>query len=164
MDLAECREWYSEFTACDENWKDVLDPWIRDLILYLNDLPGCATMCSCAGRGPIGDKPRRNHPPGDIGYVMMKCTNAQMMALIVLAATMEKVEMYVRSGEGNNGPSTETISLYASFRKLKKFEKTVKFLKDKYDSEKEVSVVFGKTRIYDEKGKAISVAFRLSHR
>lgn len=143
-ELVEWRDWYNDTIGHNINWVDSLDPWIKKLVQFLNELPGCVTLCSCAGAGPVGGRRGLKHESNDTGYVMLKTTDVQVTTLIVLAACDKDLDVLVREGSGEGGPNTGTISLYGEYKQIKKFERRIRTLVKQYINKKEVSVDFRK--------------------
>lgn len=130
MNLKQVREWYS---GRFPNLKEI-DPLIRPLLTLLNDLPGCATICSCAGAGRVGSTKKR-HFKYDIPYLYMVCRDVHSMALLLMAYHKSGgFEVAYHTPEAKKGgfetdANEPAITFhFRNYKQLKKFEKSLRVL------------------------------------
>jgi len=81
LTLEQVRTWYDGKAGLKK-----VDPEIKSVINLLNVLPGCATICSCAGCGIIGGTKKSLHPKYQEPYIFMVCRNVHSMFLLMSAA------------------------------------------------------------------------------
>jgi len=153
MNLKQVREWYGgQFP----NQKD-MDPLIRSLLDLLNEMPGCATICSCAGAGPVGNT-KKKHPKKDFPYIYMVCRNVHSMATILLAyhkcngfdisyhtpeSKMKRIGMGFEIDAGEPAMSFH----FRNYKQLKKFEVTLKEFVTAFVGGEEIKVRKHKMRV-----------------
>lgn len=107
-------------------WKDFVDPWMLELVEILNDMPGVATIASCAGGGPAS-KAQSIETHGLQPYVFFKCEDIKSLEKLVEAMDKEDNSKNVMMTLHNHfqlGPSidirfNEVETMRAYTRKLK---------------------------------------------
>ena len=146
MNLRQVRAWYSgQFPNLKE-----IDPLIRPLLALLNDLPGCATICSCAGAGLVGNTKKR-HFKYDLPYLYMVCRNIHSMTLLLMAYhksggfvvgyhTPEAKKKHAGMGFEVDANEPTITFHFRSYKQLKKFERSLQSLLMAFVSDEDVSV------------------------
>lgn len=163
MKLEDMRAWYESVHQSNEeecpiktevrkkskNWINTVDPWIRPLIEYLNTFSGCATLCSCAGKGPKGsnqDQFGKWHKVKE-GYIFLHCRDTKTITLILMAAYRSQLRIefkehrYIRDARGRL-QKIDSITIRGVYRDLKKFHKNLQMMKEEYESFSEIAVDF----------------------
>jgi len=137
LTLEQVRTWY------DKAGLDKIDLYIKPLVKFLNTLPGCATICSCAGYGPIGKNRRKVHPKCEEPYIWMVCRNTRSMFFLTSAARDAQCEV-----DYNTSPSDfqfikeaqeDTIGFrFYTWSQVERFEKKLREFRRKKKKEYEV--------------------------
>lgn len=109
------RQWYcnyqtSQGAAPKAKWIDTIDLEIKPFIVWLNQLPGCATICSCAGYG-LRQGSQEPHSPEDRPYLFIYCTNPEVMFVLVAASSMVNSTVTLCSAD-NTAIGKSAITIY----------------------------------------------------
>jgi hypothetical protein len=113
--LETIRNWYKDGITSEvhaakykgKTWLETVDVWIRPTIMLINNLPGCATVVSCAGKGPRATGnwhrameemivcgityrvPRQSH-------IAVYCENQEIETLLITAAKKAKLKIALK--------------------------------------------------------------------
>jgi len=137
LTLEQVRTWY------DKAGLERVDPFIKPLVKSLNTLPGCATICSCAGDGPTGEDRRRVHPKCSEPYIWMVCRNTRSMFFLLSAARdaqcVVEYDTPPNDMEFIKETQEDTIGFrFYTWRQVERFEKKLREFRRKKKTEYEV--------------------------